>query len=125
MSHTIEPDYEQGFMFPPYMEDWLRPDHNTLWAFFQENKRALREVFKHSVRVALHADLIGLVLHAVDGTKMQAAVGNASGRHRTALTKREALLDQAVRDLEAKLEESREAEGSAGLGTDPWALAYA
>jgi len=30
--------------------------------------------------------------------------------------KREALLDQAVRELEAKLEQSREAEGSAGFG---------
>jgi len=192
MSHKIEPDYEQGFMFPPYLEDWvgpthparfirafvdsldleaagirwgspslrgqpsfsaglllkihlyarflgiksyrkmeaachegvgmlwlsgtLTPDHNTLWAFFKENKRALREVFKHSVRVALRADLIGLVLHAVDGTKMQAAVANASGWHRTALVKQEALLDQAVRELEAKLEQSRQAEGSAGLG---------
>jgi len=58
MSHKIEPDYEQGFVFPPYREDWLRPDH-------------------------------------------------------------------PVRDLEAKQEESREAEGSADLGTDPWALAYA
>ena len=192
MSRKIEPEYAQGFLFPPNLDEWvgpdhparfigafvdsldleaagirwgsaslrgqpsfaaglllkihlyarfmgiksyrkmeaackdhlgmlwltgmLAPDHNTLWAFFNKNKRGLREVFKHSVRVALHADLIGLVLHAVDGTKMQAAVANASGWHRTALAKREALLDAAVRELEAQLEQSRQDGGSAGLG---------
>ena len=46
------------------------PDHNTLWRFFQRNMAGLRLLFKQSVRVALHADLVGLVLHAVDGTKI-------------------------------------------------------
>lgn len=48
------------------------PDHNTLWRFFNDNEDAIRRLFKETVRVALNADLIGLALHAVDGTKIKA-----------------------------------------------------
>lgn len=86
----------------------LAPDHNTLWDFFRVNKRSLRQVFKHSVMVALKADLVGMLLHALDGTKMQAAVANATGWHRTGLEERHALLEQAIKELEERLERSRQ-----------------
>ncbi len=92
------------------------PDHNTLWGFFKQNKRSLRQVFKHSVRVALNADLVGLVLHALDGTKVQAAVANASGWHRKSLQERLALFDEAIEELEAKLERSHTDEGPPAVG---------
>jgi transposase len=50
------------------------PGHNTLWRFWSANRRALRGVFRQVLYVALKADLIGLVLHAVDGTKIAADV---------------------------------------------------
>ena len=182
MSKKIEPDYGQGFLLPPHLEDWVgpehparfirefvdsmdlaalgiswgsdsrvgqpgfsaelllkvhlygrflgvrslrkmetacrehlgmlwltgmvAPDHNTLWGFFKQNKKPLRKVFGHSLQVALKADLVGLVLHALDGTKVQAAVANASGWHRKSLEKRLALLEAAVIELEEKLEQS-------------------
>lgn len=87
------------------------PDHNTLWAFFKSNKQSLRSVFRHSVNVALKADLVGLVLHALDGTKIQAAVANASGWHRERLEREQALIEQAIEELEAQFEQS-EQEGS-------------
>jgi transposase len=52
------------------------PDHNSLWRFFKGNKKSLRRLFKQLVRVALKADLIGLVLHAVDGTKIRTLSAN-------------------------------------------------
>jgi transposase len=60
-----------------WLTGMLQPDHNTLWRFWRDNKKAVKMLFKHSVRVALKADLVGLVLQALDGTRMQAA---ASGR---------------------------------------------
>ncbi len=93
------------------------PDHNTLWRFYRDNKKAIREVFKKSVRIGMEANLVGMVLHAVDGTKIQSA---ASGR--TSLSKRQ--LEKALKKLEAGIEEiekevekTRSDEGAAG-----WAL---
>jgi len=55
--------------------------------------------------------LLGLVLQALDGTKVQAAVANASGWHRKSLEKRLALLEQGIAELEAQLEQSHEQTG--------------
>jgi transposase len=87
---------------------WLtgmnEPDHNTLWRFFSENKRALRQVFKQAVRVAVKAELVGLVLHAVDGTKIAARASRRGAWHKAdlekALRKLDASLDEALRKVE-------------------------
>lgn len=191
MSRSITPDYDQEFLFPPSLEDWVGPehparfirafadsldlesvgikwggpslrgqpcyaaslllkvhlyarfmgiksyrkmevacrdnlgmlwltgrqvpDHNTLWDFFRSNKRSIRAVFKHSVWVALKADLIGMVLHALDGTKVQAAVANASGWHRKGLEQQQAFLEQAIEELERLLEQSGREQGGHDL----------
>src|SRR5271157_2175529 len=49
------------------------PDHNSLWRFCDSNKKGLDEVFKESVHVAAKCELIGMVVNAVDGTKIRAA----------------------------------------------------
>src|ERR1700722_6600240 len=62
---------------------WLagcqQPDHNSLWRFWRDNKAGLRAVFKRSAQLALEAGLVGLVLQALDGTKLQAAASGHSG----------------------------------------------
>ena len=45
------------------------PDHNTLWRFWRDNRTAIRKVLKAALEVAAKAELMGLVLHAVDGTE--------------------------------------------------------
>lgn len=50
----------------------LQPDHNTLWRFWRDNRKALRKLFDQSVSVAVKNGLVGLVLQAVDGTRIQA-----------------------------------------------------
>src|SRR3954463_14812861 len=42
----------------------IAPDHNSLWRFWRDNQRALRELFKQSVKVAVNAGLVGLALQA-------------------------------------------------------------
>jgi transposase len=65
----------------PYL--WLsgnqRPDHNTLWRFYQAHRQAMRALLKRTVRVAVGAGLVDLALQAVDGTK----VGASAARDRT------------------------------------------
>ena len=48
------------------------PDHNTLWRFWRDHRPALRQVFTLVVRTAVEAELVGVVLHAIDGTKVLA-----------------------------------------------------
>jgi transposase len=57
---------------------WLcglnQPDHNTLWRFYRDNKDAIKKIFRKTVRVAFDNNLISMVLHAIDGTKIRADV---------------------------------------------------
>jgi len=63
------------------------PDHSTLSRFFKANKKGIKGVFKQSIQVAVKADLIGLALHAVDGTKIQAKGSRDKVRNREELNK--------------------------------------
>src|SRR5438093_2630913 len=61
----------------PYL--WLtglqKPDHNTLWRFYEEHRREMRHLLRRTVRTAVKAGLVDLALQAVDGTKIG---GNAA-----------------------------------------------
>ena len=61
---------------------WLagmhEPDHNTLWRFWTRYRKALKKVFVNSVRVAVEANLVGMVVQAVDGTKIVSASSQRS-----------------------------------------------
>lgn len=50
----------------------LTPDHNTIAAFRKNNPKAIREVFRATVKAAQHFKLIGGKLLAVDSTKLRA-----------------------------------------------------
>lgn len=87
---------------------WLagthQPDHNTLWRFWQRHRSALREVFQQSVAVAWEAKLIGMVLHAVDGTKIGARASRRTGLHREDLDRVLRAADQRIDELEKQIE---------------------
>jgi transposase len=76
---------------------WLtgnrRPDHNTLWRFWHEHQAGVRALFRQSVRVAVELNLVGMVLEAVDGTKIQAACSGRGGYDQAGLEKLLARLD--------------------------------
>jgi transposase len=74
----------------------LRPDHNTLWRFFNTNRAALPKLFKKLVKTAAAAELIGFALHALDGTKMTAASSTDAALHRKGLEERLKRLDEFI-----------------------------
>jgi transposase len=89
------------------------PDHNSLWRFWNDNKQALKEVFRQTVRVAMDAGLVDMVLNAVDGTKIAARASTDKAWFKKKLKKRlerlDLWLDQAMKEVEkAEKEESGE-----------------
>ena len=50
----------------------LVPDHNTIANFRKDNADAIKKVFRHTVSIAKHFDLIGSKLIAGDSTRMRA-----------------------------------------------------
>jgi transposase len=96
---------------------WLtgmnNPDHNSLWRFWNDNKQPLKEVFRQTVRVAMDAGLVDMVLNAVDGTKIAARASTDKAWFKKKLKKRlerlDIWLDQAMREVErSEKEESGE-----------------
>lgn len=50
----------------------LQPDHNTISNFRRDNPKAIKKVFRETVKVARHFNLIGGTLIAGDSTKLRA-----------------------------------------------------
>ena len=83
-----------GYM---WLTGFTRPDHTTLWRFFAKNKALFVSLFKKIVRVAAHSGLVGMALHAIDGTKIQAASSTDTAYHKTRLEEALKKLDEAVK----------------------------
>ena len=88
------------------------PDHNSLWRFWNDNRKSLKEVFRQTIRVAAKAELLGMVLHALDGTKLTAQASTNRMWGRRVLGKRLAHLDQSIQEMAAEVERAEAAEGS-------------
>jgi transposase len=81
----------------------IAPDHNSLWRFWRDNKKALRAIFKQTVQLAMNTGAIGLTLQALDGTKIQAACSGPTGWSKEYMEKLLAQLDGALDDIELKV----------------------
>ena len=81
----------------------IQPDHNSLWRFWRDNKKALRAVFQQTVQLAVRAGAVGLALQALDGTKIQAACSGPQGWSKKYMEKLLAQLDAALEDIEFKV----------------------
>jgi transposase len=88
----------------------IQPDHNSLWRFWRDNKKALRAVFKRSVQLATEAGLVGLVLQALDGTKIQAAASGQTGWTKQRLEQLLKALDSELDEAESQIEKEGEPE---------------
>lgn len=83
------------------------PDHLTLWRFLRDHQAALQQLFREVVRLAVKSDLVGLALHAVDGTKIEAASAIATGLHKRAL---ERALERAEEEAAAYVRDAERSE---------------
>ena len=83
----------------------IEPDHNSLWRFWRDNRKALRHIFKQTVHVAVRTGAVGLALQALDGTKIQAACSGPSGWSQEYMEKLLAQLEAALDEVEFKVVE--------------------
>ena len=86
------------------------PDHNTLWRFYRDHRRSLKKVFVEAVSLAVKGGLVGMVLHAVDGTKIRADVSRESGLHEKKLKELLSRLNASVDEVCDQIEEAEEKE---------------
>jgi len=88
----------------PFM--WLagqeKPDHSTFSRFYKANRKAMRKLFKATVRRAMGAGLIDFALQALDGTKVPVG-SNEKAKKLEALRK---LLNEIETTIEAMERES-------------------
>jgi transposase len=85
---------------------WLsggqRPDHNTLWRFYQRHRGSMHVLFHRTVATAAASGLVVWAIQAVDGTK----IGGNAAKDRTldaaALAKLAERVEAAIAELEAQ-----------------------
>ncbi|HMG83642.1 MAG TPA: IS1182 family transposase [Ferruginibacter sp.] len=80
----------------------LTPDHNTISNFRRDNEKAIRKVFRHTVSIAKHFNLIGGTLVAGDSTKLRAQNSKKNNFN-------EAKIERHLAYIDAKLDEYNKA----------------
>jgi transposase len=88
----------------------LEPDHNTLWRFWSRQQETIGQVFEQSIAMGLELGLIGLELHAVDGTKIHASGSTHAVSSREDLERRRERVRERRREIERLIEQQHEAE---------------
>lgn len=89
---------------------WLtgmqRPDHTTLWRFWRDNRKGLRKLFKRLVEIAAELNFVGMVMQAIDGTKIASQASEQQGWHRASLDKTLKRLDEAINEIMKQTEQA-------------------
>jgi transposase len=91
------------------------PDHTTLFRFWRDNGKGIRKLFKQLLQIAAALDLVGMVLHAVDGTKILSSASEYKGWHRTSLEKAMKKLDEAIDEIMKETEQTSQTGGECRL----------
>jgi transposase len=82
------------------------PDHTTLWRFWDENREAIRKLFRQLLQITASANLVGMVMHAVDGTKILSQASETEGWHRSSLEEKLNKLDKAIDEIMQQTEQA-------------------
>jgi hypothetical protein len=86
----------------------LAPDHNTISNFRRDNEKAIRKVFRHTVSIAKHFNLIGGTLVAGDSTKLRAQNSKKNNFNETKIERHLAYIDAKLDEYNKALSEADE-----------------
>ena len=84
----------------------LAPDHNTISNFRRDNEKAIRKVFRHTVSIAKHFDLIGGKLVAGDSTKLRAQNSKKNNFNEAKIQRHVAYIDARLDEYNKALSEA-------------------
>lgn len=90
----------------------LTPDHKTIARFRRDNSTALKNVFRHFVKLCIRCELYGRELVAVDGSKFKAVNSKDRNYNSKKLKERIERLDNKIEEYVRQLEENDAAEDS-------------
>jgi len=84
----------------------LRPDHNTISNFRRDNPKAIKKVFRVTVQIARHFDLIGGKLVAGDSTKLRAQNSKKNNYNQAKIDRHVAYIDNKLDEYTRALAEN-------------------
>ena len=84
----------------------LSPDHNTISNFRRDNPKAIKKVFRATVQIARHFDLIGGKLIAGDSTKLRAQNSKKNNYNQAKIDRHLAYIDNKLEEYTRALAES-------------------
>ncbi len=83
----------------------LQPDHNTISNFRRDNQKAIKKVFRITVKVAKNFDLIGGKLLAGDSTKLRAQNSKKNNFNQKKIDRHLAYIENKLTEYEKSLTE--------------------
>ena len=86
----------------------LKPDHNTISNFRMDNPKAINKVFRATVQIAKHFDLIGGKLIAGDSSKFRAQNSKKNNFNQKKIDHHIAYIDNKIDEYNKQLSESDE-----------------
>jgi uncharacterized membrane-anchored protein YhcB (DUF1043 family) len=84
----------------------LAPDHNTISNFRRDNKKAIKGVFRQTVKMAQYFNLIGGALIAGDSTKLRAQNSKKNNYNQKKIDRHLAYIDNKLDKYQKTLEEN-------------------
>src|SRR4030066_2159297 len=84
----------------------LRPDHKTISNFRRDNPKAIKKVFRTTVQIAKHFELIGGKLIAGDSTKLRAQNSKKNNFNQAKIDRHIAYIDNKLEEYTRALSEN-------------------
>jgi hypothetical protein len=84
----------------------LQPDHNTISNFRRDNPKAIKKVFRATVQIAKHFDLIGGKLLAGDSTKLRAQNSKKNNYNQGKIDRHLAYIENRLEEYNQSLSEA-------------------